>query len=155
MITNRLQGDDPTGVYERLLAVARSIGYRVEDADFDGAKNGDCSFADRRIRVRRDNAPAQRSKTLAHEHAHALLHEEFDGGRELGELEAESTAYVVCAHLGIETADYSFGYVAGWAGGGDQAVTAIRESGARIQKASETILDALNTAGEVDESVAA
>jgi O-methyltransferase involved in polyketide biosynthesis len=57
-------------------------------------------------------------KTLAHEIGHALLHEQFDN-RVLAELEAESTAYVICQALGLDTSDYSFGYVAGWAGGGE------------------------------------
>ncbi len=43
-------------------------------------------------------------KTLAHEIAHALLHEHFDS-RALAELEAESTAYVVCQSLGLDSSD--------------------------------------------------
>jgi len=71
------------------------------------------------------NTPAQRVKTLVHELAHALLHESYDD-RALAELEAESTAYVVCQVLGIDSGDYSFGYVATWAGDGDQAVAGIK-----------------------------
>ena len=78
-------------------------------------------------------------KTLAHEIAHALLHEKFDS-RALAELEAESTAYVVCQALGIDSGDYSFGYVATWAGGGDQAIAGIKASCERIQKSAATIL---------------
>ena len=33
------------------------------------------------------------------------------------EVEAESVAYVVCQHYGINTSDYSFSYVAGWSEG--------------------------------------
>ena len=65
--------------------------------------NGDCAFALRRIRVECRNEPAQQVKTLAHELAHALLHEGIDD-RPLAELEAESTAYVVCRSLGLDTA---------------------------------------------------
>jgi antirestriction protein ArdC len=71
-----------------------------------------------RIRVESFNSPAQRVKTLAHEIGHALLYEQFDN-RALAELKAESTAYVICQALGLDTSDYSFGYVAGWAGGGE------------------------------------
>ena len=46
-VASRLQGDDPAGFYSRLVEVAVSIGYSVEDADFDGEKNGDCTFAAR------------------------------------------------------------------------------------------------------------
>jgi antirestriction protein ArdC len=81
-------------------------------------------------------------KTLAHELAHALLHESYDN-RALAELEAESTAYVVCQTLGIDSGDYSFGYVATWAGDGEQAIAGIRASCDRIQKSAAAILQAL------------
>ncbi len=50
-------------------------------------------------------------------------------------------AYVVCAHLGLDTAAYSFGYVATWAGGGEAARRGISESAQRIQKAARLILE--------------
>jgi hypothetical protein len=58
---------------------------------------------------------------------------------------------VVCANLGIGSGDYSFGYVANWAGGGDEAIAAIKTSGSRIQLTADKILTALsaNTAEEV------
>lgn len=61
-------------------------------------------------------SPAQRVKTLSHELAHAMLHEGAPD-RQLAELEAESVAYVVCSALSVDSGAYSFGYVAGWAGG--------------------------------------
>jgi len=134
-----LTGGDPTGSFERLVAVARTLGFTVEDARLPGGTNGDCRHDVRRIRVEVDNAPAQRVKTLAHELAHAVLHERF-GDRWVAELEAESTAYVVCRTLGLETGGYSFGYVATWAGGGEPAVAAIRSSGERIQATAARIL---------------
>ena len=82
-------------------------------------------------------------KTLCHELAHALLHDGFDGPRELAECEAESVAYIVCAGLGLDSSAYSFGYVAGWAAGADEAIKAITASGNRIQQAANTIIDAL------------
>ena len=35
--------------------------------------------------------------------------------------EAESVAYTVCQHYGLDTSDYSFGYVAGWSSGRELA----------------------------------
>jgi len=84
-------------------------------------------------------------KTLAHEIAHALLHEKFDS-RPLAELVAESAAYVVCQALGIDSSDYFFGYVANWAGGGDEAIAGIKASCDRIQKTASTILRAFEPA---------
>src|SRR3954447_22120182 len=98
--------------------MAQSIGFCVEDHVFDGETKGDCSQQLRRIRVEVNLAPAHRVKTLAHEIAHALLHVDT-ADRALAELEAESVRYAVCHAIGIEAHDWSFGYVAGWAGGGD------------------------------------
>jgi antirestriction protein ArdC len=142
-ICNRLAGDDPAGIFAQLVAVARSIGYHVVDAELPGSTNGDCTYDLHRIRVEVSNSPAQRLKTLAHEIAHAMLHEGVKD-RHLTELEAESTAYVVCASLGINSEGYSFGYVATWAGGSDEARDAIRASGARIQRAADQILTAIS-----------
>ena len=88
-------------------------------------------------------------KTLAHELAHALLHESCDN-RALAELEAESTAFVVCRVLGIDSGNYSFGYVATWAGDGDQAVSGIKASGGRIQWSAAFILRAFEPAAEIE-----
>jgi len=143
-VCRRLAGDDPAGHYGRLVELARSLGFAVEECEFAGTMNGDCSHAARRIRIERRNTPSQRVKTLAHELAHALLHESCED-RALAELEAESTAYVVCGALGIDSGGYSFGYVAAWAGGGAEALAGVRESGVRIQKAAAAILDSLES----------
>ena len=150
-VCSRLDGDDTDGHYDQLCTVARSIGFSVEDHEFGGSTNGDCCHSEHRIRVETRNTPAQRVKTLAHEIAHALLHQKYDS-RALAELEAESVAYVVCQALGIDSGDYSFGYVATWAGGGDEAQAAIKASGDRIQRAAEQIL---STIEPVADSVAA
>jgi antirestriction protein ArdC len=138
-VCTKLSGDDPGHLYDRLRTGARSLGFSVEDHEFGDSTNGDCSPSEERIRVEVRNSPAQRVKTLAHELAHALLHQTVVD-RALAELEAESTAYVVGRAVGIDTGDYSFGYVAAWAGGGDEAIARIRASCDRIQKAASTIL---------------
>jgi hypothetical protein len=149
-VCNRLIGEDSSGLYAQIVAVAQSIGYSVEDVEIPGSTNGDCSFDLHRIRVEVTNSPAQRVKTLAHEIAHAMLHEGFKD-RRLAELEAESTAWVVCHSLGLDTSDYSFGYVANWAGGGDEAIAGIKASCERIQKTTASILRSFE---EDDQAVA-
>ncbi len=144
-ICNRIEGEDPAGHYAQLVTVAQSIGFTVEDHAYGGSTNGDCSHREHRIRVEAHNTPAQRVKTLAHELGHAILHAEYDS-RPVAELEAESVAFIVCANLGITSDDYSFGYVAIWAGGGDEAQKAIKESGGRIQRAAEQILSTIEPA---------
>ena len=87
---------------------------------------------------------AHQLKTLLHEGAHALLHGVGDHhSRPECEVEAESTAFVVCHALGLDTSGYSFPYVASWAGAGERALKAIATSGQRITRAATTILDAL------------
>jgi antirestriction protein ArdC len=149
-VCQKLTDDDPAGLFSRLADVAHSIGFTVADTELPGSRNGDCSHATHRIRIETQNSPAQRVKTLAHEIGHALLHEQCKN-RALAELEAESTAYVVCNALGLDTSDYSFGYVATWAGGGDQAIAGIKGSCDRIQKAASTILRPFG-AGEQEEA---
>ncbi len=106
-----------------------------------GTRNGDCSHALRRIRIRDDLPPVHKLKTLAHEMGHAVLHgPEFQGTRALAKLEAESVAYVVCRELNIDSSEYSLGYVASWSGGGPEAARLISATGSRILRGVETIL---------------
>jgi IrrE N-terminal-like domain len=123
----RLDGEDEPGLFERLRTVAASIGFSVDDADDLNGANGMCTHDEHRIQVAASNAPVQRVKTLAHELGHAILHAPGEGrpdSRAVLELEAESVAYVVCAAAGITSDDYSFGYVATWSGGCDEALAA-------------------------------
>ena len=138
---SKVQGDDPDDRYTQLRGVAHTLGFTVEEDYLDGGVNGFCDHGKHLIRVEVRNDPRQQVKTLAHELAHAILHEGRDLPRERMELEAESVAYVVCADMDIDTASYSFGYVATWAGGGDEARRALAESAQRIQKAAHLILD--------------
>ena len=138
-VCNKLGGDDPTGSFDTLVGVATSLGYVVELAELSDGVNGDCTYDLARIRVEMRNSPAQQLKTLAHELAHAALHQGL-ADRRLAELEAESVAYVVCQSLGVDSGDYSFGYVATWAGGAEQARAGIKASGERIQKTAAALL---------------
>jgi antirestriction protein ArdC len=136
-----------------LAAAARALDFTVDVAPLDGSLNGDCNHANRRIRVNAEVSPIQRVKTLSHELAHAWLHGPdrmpADMTRGLKELEAESVAYIVCQEVGIDSSQYTFGYVAGWAGGGDAASKAISDSAQRINGAARAILDALEPMAEL------
>lgn len=143
----RIEGDDPAGAFDRLAALGRSWGFTVVDHRFEGLTCGDCSHRARRIRVGTALSPAQRTKTLAHELAHAAAHADAPD-RALAELEAESVAWIVCRALGIDASGYSFGYLASWAGGGDVAIRAISASAGRIQRCAASILNGLDAGGE-------
>jgi len=135
-----LEGGDDRGWFEVLADVAIALDFSVERSDLANGVFGDCTYASRRIRVALTASPAQAVKTLAHELAHALLHENTDD-RPLAELEAESVAYVVCQHLGLDTTCYSFGYVTTWAGGTSVALRAIKGSCTRIADTARVIID--------------
>ena len=79
---------------------------------------------DGKIVINQGMSGQQTAKTMIHEIAHAILHNKTDGAEKdadqrTREVQAESTAYTVCNYLGIDTSDYSFGYVAGWSSGKD------------------------------------
>jgi antirestriction protein ArdC len=144
----KLEGVDAEGQFKSLSDVAETFGFSVEkvdDATLGGA-NGDCDPRTKRIRVKASNGGKQQVKTLAHELGHALLHEEdSDLPRGHKEVEAESVAYVVSQSLGIDSSDYSFGYLAHWLKGDpDEAEKTIKSSGMRIQKAAHQIIEAFD-----------
>ena len=145
-IVRKLHGHAPEGLFAKLTDFADGIGFRVERPwSLVSGANGDTDHAAGLIRVAKNNDGAQQVKTLAHEIGHALLHGPVatstgDLARELKELEAESVAYVICRALGMETGEFSFGYVLSWSGGGEQAVAGIKSSATRIQRAASAVL---------------
>ena len=116
-----------------------------------GAENGYCDFLNKKIAVRPDVAPAQAVKTLIHELGHAILHSEGAvASREVAETEVESVAFVVCDAIGLDTGDYSFPYVARWAGGSEDL---IRDTAGRVIECAKSILGCLVAVSEDDEEM--
>ena len=119
----------------------------VETEDFLGSAKGYFSHKEHRIVVRPGMSEVQTLKTLTHEIAHAMLHDPEQIGNEERkdrnerEVEAESVAYVVCQHFGIDTSDYSFGYVAGWSGG--KELDELKASLDRIKNTAALIIKAI------------
>lgn len=84
---------------------------------------------------------------MIHETAHALLHtrpEAADKDRHTKEVEAESIAYVVCQHFGIDTADYSFPYVTSWSSG--KELDELKASLDCISKTASGLITAMESA---------
>ena len=123
-----LEIDELTGNVENydqfFDALNRTSAVPISFEEMDGETNGYYSLSDKRIAIREGMSEAQTIKTTVHELAHSRLHD-FDRtkppveaekrkDRNTREVEAESIAYVVCQHFGIDTSDYSFGYVATW-----------------------------------------
>ncbi len=95
----------------------------------EGSAHGYYHLEEKRIAIDEGMSQLQNLKTAIHEIAHAKLHdidlnapEQPDRpDRRTREVQAESIAYTVCQHYGLDTSDYSFGYVAGWSSGRELA----------------------------------
>ena len=119
------------------------IGYE----DISGEAKGYYHTEEQRVAIQQGMSESQTVKTAIHEVAHAKLHSrELNKDTDLSEpkdrntkeVEAESIAYTVCQHFGIDTSDYSFGYIAGWSSG--KEMTELKSSLDTIRRtASEMI----------------
>lgn len=92
--------------------------------DIEGSAKGYFSPDKNEIVIKNGLAQQQEIKTMIHEIAHSLLHnsekmKDKKISRNDMEVQAESVAYTVCSALGIDTSEYSFGYIAGWSQGKD------------------------------------
>ena len=93
--------------------------------------------------IKENMSEMQTIKTLLHEIAHAELHTTKDGkSRSVKEIEAESVAFIVTSYYGIDTSDYSFGYVAGWSS--DKELEELKDSLNIIQKAASILIDKID-----------
>ena len=109
--------------------------------------NGYFSLTDKRIAIKEGVSELQAVKTAIHEIAHAKLHdvdlnapleEQNRIDRRSREVQAESVAYTVCQHFGLDTSDYSFGYVAGWSSG--KEMTELKASLETIQETAKELI---------------
>ena len=118
----------------------------VEDIQ-DGAK-GYYSDADRKIVIKSDMSQMQTIKTMIHEMAHEKLHakDNLDKNhpvdRRTKEVEAESIAYTICQHYGLDSSDYSFSYVAGWSS--CKETKELKASLERIRSAADEMITAID-----------
>lgn len=96
--------------------------------DIPGASKGYFNIGENRIAVQEGMSESQTLKTMVHETAHSMLHNKEVNkedilapakDRNTKEIEAESIAFTVCRHFGIDTSEYSFSYIAGWSSGRD------------------------------------
>jgi antirestriction protein ArdC len=139
-----LQGDD-AGLYEALYRSAELNSMPVYQEALEHC-NGYCKFnkaGDKveRIVVANHLSQLHKCKTLAHELAHALMHKGVDyaAHRPQCEQEAESVAFIVLSHFGLDSGDYSFGYVASWSG--ENAIANLKESASSIQNTASQIIN--------------
>ena len=115
--------------------------------DIEGEAKGYFHTTDHRIAIQEGMSQSQTVKTAIHEVAHAKLHGRernqdidvvLDKDRNTKEVEAESVAYTVCQHFGIDTSDYSFGYIAGWSS--DRDMKELKSSLDTIRKTASELI---------------
>lgn len=124
---DELKGDVEN--YEDLKGILKELSpVEVLYDDISGGAKGFYDLTEKKIVIKNGLEQMQEIKTLVHEIAHALLHDkdgslvdsvaqDTEWNRRTKEVQAESVAYTVCQHLGIDTSEYSFGYIAGWSSG--------------------------------------
>ena len=118
--------------------------------DIEGGAHGYFHLLDKRIAIQEGMSQLQTIKTAIHEIAHAKLHAiDPDDPEQTNrpdsrtrEVQAESVAYAVCQHYGLDTSEYSFGYVAGWSSGRELAE--LKASLEIIRNAAHELISALD-----------
>ena len=118
----------------------------------EGSAHGYYHLEEERIALNEGESQLQSLKTLIHEIAHAKLHsidlnipldeQPNRPDRRTREVEAESIAYTVCQHYGLDTSDYSFGYVAGWSSG--KELTELKNSLETIRSTAAEIINSVD-----------
>ncbi|WP_285009817.1 PBECR4 domain-containing protein [Lactococcus formosensis] len=116
------------------------------------------------IRIQKGMKQEQTIKTVIHEIAHSNLHnlearKKHEYTKEEKELQAESVAYVVSNHLGIDTSSYSFGYLANWSSDKntlnhlESSMSIIRDEAAKIISRLDQELTQAKTKSTVKDSL--
>lgn len=109
--------------------------------DIPGSANGYYAPQSGKIVVQSDMSQLQTIKTMIHEIAHATLGhggEDDKWDKESKEVQAESTAFWVAGMLGLDTSDYSFGYIAGWSK--DREITELKENLDLIKRTADGLV---------------
>jgi antirestriction protein ArdC len=146
--------DDAGGeLYTALDQLAQAEGLTVERrAQLSSAEMMGFYEPQRRRIVVRETRQLQMTKTLAHELAHHFtgMHETYSAKREEHETIAESVAYVVLAHHGLDSGTRSFPYIATWA----QDRPTLRGALGTIQRVAHTIISRLGQQQSTDDQLA-
>lgn len=125
-----LGGEDLTGNvadFDIFMEAIRNVSpVPIRMAEIEGESHGYYHNDEKEIVIKSGMSESQTMKTAIHEVTHAILHDReimqeqgIEKDRLTKEVEAESVAYTVCQHFGLDSSDYSFPYIAGWSSGKD------------------------------------
>ena len=136
-----------TAFFESLKSVSP---FPIQFEELQSGAKGYCSPVNQKIAIKTGMSELQNIKTAIHEITHADLHAGLRNlslnerkDRRTKEVEAESVAFVVCKHYGIDTSDYSFAYVASWSS--DKELNVLKSSLDTIQKQAGELIDRIDT----------
>ncbi len=153
-VTRNLTGQDEHGILAVVVDYLTASGVSVSFEQIASGAGGYTTPANEetgqsgRVVIEERNAPAQQAKTAIHEAAHIILghlaedYAEYVAHRGRYEVEAESVAYVVAGMLGLDSSDYSTGYVARWAERAEADV--IKDTAGRVLGAVHNLIQALH-----------
>lgn len=154
---------DVEGYQDMIHAVEAVSPVPIEMEEIAGESKGYFDRETRRIAVQENMSESQTLKTMIQEVAHSMLHnkemeqdEQARKDRNTKEVEAESIAYTVCQHFGVDTSEYSFGYIAGWSSGRDtkelkSSMDTIRRTASELITGIEEQLEEIRRNGEVSQ----
>ena len=128
-------------------ALKRTSPFEVSLEPLEAGVNGRCLYDERRIQIDDKMSELQTIKTTVHEIAHATLHDiDRDAperpDRSTREVQAESVAYTVCQYYGLDTSDYSFGYIAEWHSGRELAE--LKSSLETVRSTAATLIETID-----------
>lgn len=148
-LTHELDGS-VNGYKELVKALKEVSPFPIIIEDIDGSSKGYCDPIDKKIAIKKGMSETQTIKTMIHEITHADLHApEVDleinehTDKRTKEIEAESTAFVVCSHYNIDTSEYSFAYMASWSS--SKELKELQNSLDTIQKQANNLIDRIDT----------
>lgn len=140
--------------YDLLFEAMKSVSpVPIEFKAMKAGKDGYYHLKDKKIALRQGMSEIQTLATTIHEISHAKLHDrdpqqrgakgtEKEKDQRTQEVEAESIAYAVCQYYGIETADNSFGYLAGWSS--DKELAELKASLQTIRDTASELISSID-----------
>lgn len=142
-----LTGEDEAGLFSPVAHFLEANGWTITREHLPLNLNGATSHKTHEIILSESISSAQAAKTLIHEAAHVLMHEdvtesEYIEHRGIWETEAESVAYVVAAYFGFDTSGYSIPYIKEWSAGDEDL---IKETAKRVSATAKRLIDEVSS----------